>query len=166
MNNALMTPRKNKRSEASKVIAQAIIDQYKPTSTSFIRNQLRNSFSFPNYITPISVYQRHTYTPPQNMIYIFQHNTLCTDSINLFSYKYISITKNTVQYFLYSIVNYIIQLKNSPTHQALSRCCPKTPTAIHKYNIPYGQNLYKFYQELLIKFCNCLRCERCWVPKI
>ena len=71
MNNALMTPRKNKRSEASKVIAQAIIDQYKPTSTSFIRNQLRNSFSFPNYITPISVYQRHTYTPPQNMIYIF-----------------------------------------------------------------------------------------------
>lgn len=30
----------------------------------------------------------------------------------------------------------------------------------------HGQNLYKFYQELLIKFCNCLRCERCWVPKI
>ena len=32
MSNALMAPRKNKRSEASKAIAQAIIEQYRPTS--------------------------------------------------------------------------------------------------------------------------------------
>ena len=34
--------------------------------------------------------------------------------------------------------------KKSPTHQALSRCCPKTTTAIHSYNIPHGE-----------KLCNC-----------
>ena len=33
--------------------------------------------------------------------------------------------------------------KKSPTHQALSRCCPKTTTAIHSYNIPYEKKLCK-----------------------
>lgn len=33
--------------------------------------------------------------------------------------------------------------KRSPTHQALSRCCPKTTTAIHSYNIPHWIKLCK-----------------------
>lgn len=33
MNNALMAPRKNKHSEASKAIAKAILEQYQPIST-------------------------------------------------------------------------------------------------------------------------------------
>lgn len=44
MNNALMAPRKNKRSEASKAIAQAIIDQYKPTSAEEMQDALKNIF--------------------------------------------------------------------------------------------------------------------------
>lgn len=44
MNNALMAPRKNKRSEASKAIAQAIIDQYKPTSAEEMQDALRDIF--------------------------------------------------------------------------------------------------------------------------
>lgn len=44
MNNALMAPRKNKRSEASKAIAQAIIDQYKPTSAEEMQDALKDIF--------------------------------------------------------------------------------------------------------------------------
>ena len=44
--------------------------------------------------------------------------------------------------------------KKSPTHQALSRCCPKTTTAIHSYNIPHGVKLCKSFYELEIKFCS------------
>ena len=33
--------------------------------------------------------------------------------------------------------------KKNPTHQALSRCCPKTTTAIHNYGIPHGEKLCK-----------------------
>ena len=44
MNNALMAPRKNKRSEASKAITQAIIDQYKPTSAKEMQDALKDIF--------------------------------------------------------------------------------------------------------------------------
>lgn len=44
MSNALMTPRKNKRSEASKAIAQAIIDQYQPETAEDMQNALRDVF--------------------------------------------------------------------------------------------------------------------------
>ncbi len=44
MSNALMAPRKNKRSEASKAIAQAIIDQYQPTSAEDMQDALRDIF--------------------------------------------------------------------------------------------------------------------------
>lgn len=44
MNNALMAPRKNKRSEASKAITQAIIDQYKPTSAKEMQDALKGIF--------------------------------------------------------------------------------------------------------------------------
>ena len=44
MGNALMAPRKNKRSEASKAIAQAIIDQYQPTSAEDMQDALRDIF--------------------------------------------------------------------------------------------------------------------------
>lgn len=44
MNNELMAPRKNKRSEASKAIAQAIIDQYKPTSAEEMQDALKDIF--------------------------------------------------------------------------------------------------------------------------
>ena len=43
MNKALMAPRKNKRSEASKAIAQAI-DQYKPTSAEEMQDALKDIF--------------------------------------------------------------------------------------------------------------------------
>ena len=39
-----MAPRKNKRSEASKAIAQAIIDQYQPTSAEEMQETLRDIF--------------------------------------------------------------------------------------------------------------------------
>ena len=39
-----MAPRKNKRSEASKAIAQAIIDQYKPTSAKEMQDALKDIF--------------------------------------------------------------------------------------------------------------------------
>lgn len=39
-----MAPRKNKRSEASKAIAQAIIDQYKPTSAEEMQDALKDIF--------------------------------------------------------------------------------------------------------------------------
>ena len=39
-----MAPRKNKRSEASKAIAQAIIDQYQPTSAEDMQDALRDIF--------------------------------------------------------------------------------------------------------------------------
>ena len=42
MSNALMTPRKNKRSEASKAIAQAIIDQYQPQSVEDMQDALKD----------------------------------------------------------------------------------------------------------------------------
>lgn len=42
MSNALMAPRKNKRSEASKAIAQAIIDQYQPKSAEDMQDALRD----------------------------------------------------------------------------------------------------------------------------
>lgn len=44
MSNALMAPRKNKRSEASRAIAQAIIDQYQPTSADDMQDALRDIF--------------------------------------------------------------------------------------------------------------------------
>ena len=44
MNLALLAPRKNKRSEASKAIAQAIIDQYQPTSDEEMQDALRDIF--------------------------------------------------------------------------------------------------------------------------
>ena len=37
--------------------------------------------------------------------------------------------------------------KKSPTHQALSRCCPKTTTAIHSHNIPSGKKLCKSFNK-------------------
>ena len=39
-----MAPRKNRRSEASKAIAQAIIDQYQPTSAEDMQDALRDIF--------------------------------------------------------------------------------------------------------------------------
>lgn len=44
MSNALMAPRKNKRSEASKAIAQAIIDQYQPETAEDMQDALRDVF--------------------------------------------------------------------------------------------------------------------------
>ena len=44
MSNALMAPRKNKRSEASKAIAQAIIDHYQPTSAEEMQDALKDIF--------------------------------------------------------------------------------------------------------------------------
>lgn len=44
MSNALMATRKNKRSEASRAIAQAIIDQYQPTSAEDMQDALRDIF--------------------------------------------------------------------------------------------------------------------------
>ena len=44
MSNALMAPRKNKRSEASRAIAQAIIDQYQPTSAEEMQDALKDIF--------------------------------------------------------------------------------------------------------------------------
>ncbi len=44
MSNALMAPRKNKRSEASKAIAQAIIEQYQPASAEDMQDALRDIF--------------------------------------------------------------------------------------------------------------------------
>ena len=40
MSNALMAPRKNKRSEASKAIAQAVIDNYQPTCTEDVQDAM------------------------------------------------------------------------------------------------------------------------------
>ena len=39
-----MAPRKNKRSEASKAIAQAIIEQYQPASAEDMQDALRDIF--------------------------------------------------------------------------------------------------------------------------
>lgn len=39
-----MAPRKNKRSEASRAIAQAIIDQYQPAFAKNMQNALRDIF--------------------------------------------------------------------------------------------------------------------------
>ena len=44
MSNALMAPRKNKRSEASRAIAQAIIDQYQPTNAEEMQDALKDIF--------------------------------------------------------------------------------------------------------------------------
>ena len=44
MNTEIMAPRKNKRSEASKAIAQAIIEQYQPTSAEDMQDALRDIF--------------------------------------------------------------------------------------------------------------------------
>lgn len=44
MSNALMAPRKNKRSEASRVIAQAIMDQYQPTNAEEMQDALKDIF--------------------------------------------------------------------------------------------------------------------------
>lgn len=44
MSNALMAPHKNKRSEASKAVAQAIIDQYQPTSAEDMQDALMDIF--------------------------------------------------------------------------------------------------------------------------
>jgi hypothetical protein len=42
MSNELMAPRKNKRNEASRAIAQAIIEQYQPNSAEDIQDALRD----------------------------------------------------------------------------------------------------------------------------
>lgn len=42
MSNAFMALRKNKRSEVSKAIAQAIIEQYQPTSAEDMQDALRD----------------------------------------------------------------------------------------------------------------------------
>lgn len=44
MNNTLMASRKNKRSEASRAIAKAILEQYHPTSTEEMQDALRDIF--------------------------------------------------------------------------------------------------------------------------
>ena len=44
MSNALMAPRRNKRSEASRAIAQAIIDQYQPTNAEEMQDALKDIF--------------------------------------------------------------------------------------------------------------------------
>ena len=44
MNNALMTSRKNKRNDASRAIAQAIIDNYKPETAEDMQDALRDIF--------------------------------------------------------------------------------------------------------------------------
>ena len=44
MNNTLMASRKNKRSEASKAIAQAIIEQYQPTNAEEMQDALKDIF--------------------------------------------------------------------------------------------------------------------------
>ena len=44
MSNALMAPRKNKRSEVSRAIAQAIIDQYQPTNAEEMQDALKDIF--------------------------------------------------------------------------------------------------------------------------
>lgn len=44
MSNTLMAPRKNRRSEASKAIAQAIIDQYQPSSAEEMQDALKDIF--------------------------------------------------------------------------------------------------------------------------
>ncbi len=44
MNNAFMAPRKNKRSEASKAIVQAIIDQDHPASAEDMQDALKDIF--------------------------------------------------------------------------------------------------------------------------
>ncbi|MCI8431515.1 MAG: IS256 family transposase [Lachnospiraceae bacterium] len=44
MSNALMAPRKNKRNEASRAIAQAIIDQYQPTNAEEMQDALKDIF--------------------------------------------------------------------------------------------------------------------------
>lgn len=44
MNNTLMAPRKNKRSEASKAIDKAILEQYQPTSAEEMQDALRDIF--------------------------------------------------------------------------------------------------------------------------
>lgn len=44
MNSKLMAPRKDKRSDASRAIAQAIIDQYQPTSVQEMQDALRDIF--------------------------------------------------------------------------------------------------------------------------
>ena len=44
MSNALMAPRKNKRSEAGKAIAQAIIEQYQPTNAEEMQDALKDIF--------------------------------------------------------------------------------------------------------------------------
>jgi transposase-like protein len=44
MNTALMAPRKKKRNDASKAIAQAIIDQYQPTNAEEMQDALKDIF--------------------------------------------------------------------------------------------------------------------------
>ena len=44
MSNALMAPRKNKRNEAGRAIAQAIVDQYKPTNVEEMQDAIRDIF--------------------------------------------------------------------------------------------------------------------------
>ena len=44
MSNALMAPRRNKRSEASRAIAQAIIDQYQPSNAEEMQDALKDIF--------------------------------------------------------------------------------------------------------------------------
>jgi hypothetical protein len=46
MSTALMAPRKNKRNDASKAIAQAIIDQYQPTNAEEMQDALKDIFEF------------------------------------------------------------------------------------------------------------------------
>lgn len=44
MSNALMAPRKNKRNEAGRAIAQAIVEQYKPTNVEEMQDAIKDIF--------------------------------------------------------------------------------------------------------------------------
>ena len=44
MDNALMAPRKNKRSEASRAIAKAILEQYQPKSAEEMQDAIKDIF--------------------------------------------------------------------------------------------------------------------------
>ena len=56
MSTALMSPRKNKRSNASMAIAKAIIDEYQPTNAEEMQNALKDIFG--PMFEAIDVYKR------------------------------------------------------------------------------------------------------------
>lgn len=46
------------------------------------------------------------------------------------------------------------------------RCCPKTTTAIHTYNLPHFSCMYKSFYDLLINNFNLFILSLCCVPSI